>query len=92
VAIHGTWNALTGVLALISLRQVGTALVNSREILAGMGVIAILGLFVAQAVSMALVLRGLTLYVRKRSPALGPSELQPAQPVAEMDSTGGNPA
>lgn len=92
VAIHGTWNALTGALALISFRALGTNLAGGQEILAGAGAVAILGLLAALTGAMAFALRALTLSVRKRSPAPIPSELQPAQPLAEMGPSGGHVA
>jgi hypothetical protein len=75
VAVHSIWNALSTVNIFFSLQTLEAKVTSETQMMAGLGILAIfVGLFILAMVT-ALVLMGLTLYVRKRSPPPESSEL-----------------
>lgn len=74
VGVHALWNALTAGIVLFSLETLGGDSASNAQMLAGVGVLAILAALLILALATALALMGLTRHVRKRSPTPEPSE------------------
>jgi hypothetical protein len=83
IGVHGLWNALSVSMAFLSMDILESGTGAGSQSLAGLGVITALALLLVLILGMALGLAGLTLYVRKHSPALGAPVLEPVSPIAD---------
>jgi hypothetical protein len=70
VAIHGLWNGLALAMVLLSLGALGASTSSGSLAVAGLGVVAVLLSLVVLGIGLAGGLAGLTVYVRRRSPAI----------------------
>jgi hypothetical protein len=72
ISIHGLWNGLALVMALLSLDALGADTTSSGQLMAGLGTLAILLVLALLVLGMAGSLGGLAVYVRRRIPAPTP--------------------
>jgi hypothetical protein len=82
VAIHGLWNGLAFAIVLISLGALGGSATSGSLAVAGLGTVAILLCLVMLGIGLAGGLAGVTIYVRRRSPAIL-SENRVASPTGD---------
>jgi hypothetical protein len=76
--VHSLWNALTVMVSWLSLSTLEEGTPGASQMLAGAGTLASLALLVVLVLAAGLGLLGLTLYLRKRYPAMSPDSLQPS--------------
>lgn len=82
VGVHGLWNALTAIMALISLGAAGSQITDTLQTLAPTGALAVGGMLVLLALVVGLGLVGLTRYVRQRSMGIDTPPPGPGAPPA----------
>lgn len=87
VAIHGLWNAASASMTFVSLRAISGEAASSGQLLAGMGILALLAALLGLALGMVLALAYLTSYVRQATCTEPAQQQALAGPVA-LDSAG----